>query len=96
MRQNPFLDDVIPTGPSRSGVHNASPMDLLHGWCAGVFKNVLAGALAIILKSEETLKGNQIARIEGRMASMKRFPTCAGFAPTVFKNGAYKMILVSV
>ena len=80
-------------GPSRNRIHNATPMDLLHGWCAGVFKNVLATALAILLKTSGENYGVVFSEIEMRMRSMKRFPTCAGYAQSVFKNGSYKMFV---
>ena len=71
-------------------------MDLLHGWCAGLFKNVLAASLAILLKIVGDRYGPVFATIEKHMSSIKRFPTCAGFSSTVFKNGKYQIVCTIV
>ena len=94
MTQNPFLDGTIPFGPFTAGIHCSVPMDLLHGWCAGLFKNVLAASLAILLKIGGDSYGPVFATIEKHMSTIKRFPTCAGFSTTVFKNGLYHIVSV--
>ena len=62
-------------------------MDLLHGFCAGLFKTILASSIAILLKVGGEGYGLLFSSIEDIMKSMKTFPRLSGFAGTVFKNG---------
>ena len=62
----------------------ATPVDLLHGFCSGLFKNVLAISMSILVN----IYGIEcFAEIEERMARLPRFPTVAGFSEVRFPNG---------
>ena len=64
-------------------------MDLLHGFCAGLFKTVLASSIAILLKVGGEGYGTLFTSIEDIMKSMKTFPRLSGYSRSVFKNGVY-------
>ena len=69
-------------------------MDLLHGFCAGLFKTILASSIAILLKVGGEGYGLLFSSIEDLMKSMKTFPRLSGYSRSVFKNG--KQLTVSV
>ena len=69
--------------------YGATPMDLLHGWCAGLVKYMLAISLCILLVASGENYGQVFAVIEERMGHMPRFPESPGFSKTKFFHGVY-------
>ena len=69
------------------GIHVSTPMDLLHGFCAGLFKTVLAASLSVLLKIGGGDYYSLFTGLEVKMRRMKRFPTISGFAGIFFDKG---------
>ena len=90
------MDGSIPMGDIIGGIHASTPMDFLHGFCAGLYKTVLAASLAILVK----IGGNQFYDlfniIETTMQTMKTFPAISGFSGTVFKHGKLHAVMTLV
>ena len=82
-----MLDGSIPMGGAISNCFGATPLDILHGWCAGIVKYVLHISLCILLVVSGDNYVNTFSVIEERMARIPRFPSAPGFAKTKFNHG---------
>ena len=80
--------DNCPFGDLTSGINTCIPLDLLHGFCGGVLKNVLFFLLAILIKcNPKSDYRSRMTTLSERMANMPTFPNVPGFAKAKFQQG---------
>ena len=80
--------DNCPFGDLTYGINSIVPVDLLHGFCGGVLKNVLFFFLAILIKcNPKSDYRDRMTTLCERMANMPRYPNVPGFAKTRFQQG---------
>ena len=79
-------------GHNGNSALQATPADLLHGWCAGLVKTVLSMSLSVLLAVTGSRYSDAFAEICRRMANMPRFPNVAGFAVTKFNSGVSNFV----
>ena len=77
-------------GAHKHGIFGATPVDLLHGFCSGLFKNVLSITMSILMKIYGIVV---FETIEERMSRMPRFPSVAGYSNVRFPNGTMLIIV---
>ena len=76
-------------GSASSLAYGATPMDILHGWCAGIMKYMLSISLCILLVVTGESYAQVFAVIEERMGHIPRFPESPGFAKLKFLHGMH-------
>jgi len=79
-------------GTLSSSVVNATPLDFLHGWCAGIAKTVISCVITVLLCLSGDFYADTFQCIQDRMANMPRFPVAPGFSKVLFKRGMFVLI----
>jgi len=84
------VDGSIPFGSSTHGIIDATPLDFLHGWCAGLAKTVISCVITVLLHYAGEHYSEVFNCIAERMSNIPRFPVAPGFSKVQFKNGVLK------
>ena len=83
----------IPFGSVQNSSHESFPIDLLHGWCSGILKNMLYFALTVIVKFDpDDNVHNRLATLSAKMSQLPIFPSVPGFGNVKFHKGISKLM----